>query len=227
MKKSLFLAGISISCIWQETILVKEVYFRGINGFPEKKTIAERIAFKGNTPVWKIDYANNGWQIVDSISFKEIEGKLLFDVFKPVYDFENQIIIGYKHSFSESKLQPILNTVIFEQDDNFRLAKSYLFELNYLMSLSPNQVGNEFGFKNGVLPLIFLKYGIPEKELLLNFNFKSNEKNWIIDDSFTYENYFLKRNYNYKDSMLIEIKITVENKKTNEILEFIENYRFE
>ena len=223
----LFLGMSQMACSQQNVVILKKCFSEGQESFPSKNYTCEKLFFNGQKLSYKINYSSNGWQIVDSVSY-QIEGsKLCAKSYQPLYDIENRRVTDYQLNSVDCNPNEVLsNDRLSQINDKFYLSREYLAALNFLLSKDPKQTDNGFLFDGGIIPSLFTQYGIPYDEPLSTFDF-TIEDGVIKSDSFVYENYVLKREYEYKSRMLEEVKIVVTNRKGVETSEYREYFEIE
>ena len=205
-----------------DTKIVKKIYIR------DREIIVQNMYFKNSNLIWKINFANNGWQILDSISYEYKNPNYCTKIYKPEYNELSNKIKSFKLTSLDCSNNYNYNSLILRTTDVFFLSKYYTNDLDFLLKLNPilksnlnNQ--NEYHFKKKVIPSILTNFGIPINEKLEMFTFTFNNK-LIESDFFKFEHFVLKRKYEYKDSILSIVYIEVINNKNKKTHQFKEMF---
>lgn len=216
-----------MACSQQDVVILKKCFSEGQESFPGKNYTCAKLFFKGQKLSYKINYSNNGWQIVDSVSYQREGAKLCAKSYQPLYDVENRKVKDYQlNSVACNPNEVLSDDKLSQINDKFHLSKEYLATLNFLLAKNPKQTANGFLFDGGIIPSLFTHYGIPYDEPLFTFDYTIKE-GVIKSDSFVYGDYDLIREYEYKSGVLKEVKIVVANRKGVEILEYREYFEIE
>ena len=88
----------------------------------------------------------------------------------------------------------------------------------------PKEIEGKFRFEKGIISSKLTKFGIPYDEILSYFTFKIDDRNLIVNDGFYFANFVVKREYSYSKSILQEVTIVVENKKSSTINKYSEKF---
>jgi hypothetical protein len=210
------------SCSQENTTIAKLAKFNG------KLTQVQKSYFNGGNLVYRINYANNGWQVLDSIVYEDKNTKHCWHFYKPTYDIENRKLL--KYDFSEVECEDKKNAFIQNVEDKYSLSKLYLDDLRFLLEI---EGGNKLELdgstlvtlKESIKPSILTKYGIPFNESLNNFSYKIDNE-LLVYDQFNFENYVLKREYFYsKNHVLTEVRIYVEGKNLDGEKSYVEQFK--
>ena len=199
-------------------------YFHSLN------YISQELFFIGTDLVSLVNYAYNGWQIYDSISYEKQYNGLCKKTFTPFYDEKER----FHRKYILSKTDYIENVGFSNQylnkiDDDYLLSRFYLKNLDFLLNcdyhFSSNISSDEctFSFKGNIIPSFFMEYGLGFDEVLNSFMFIISEDNLLEKDVFFFENCTVTRVYEYSKHRLQKVTITVSEKE-NIISTFQEYY---
>lgn len=203
-----------------KAVVLKKCLSEKSEGFPSNNYTCQKLYFVDGSLVCKVNLSNNGWQIIDSITYQNEGGKLCVKTFQPLYDVENKMVRSYD-LFNVESYQT--NESFFETKDKYNLSKEYLFNLDFLLSKKPEKTEWGYFFNFGFIPSLFTQYGIPANEILKTFNFII-EDSIVISDSFIYENFILFRNYEYLNDQLKSVVIFIKDRNGKIIFHFKEVY---
>ncbi|HBX21778.1 MAG TPA: hypothetical protein DEF88_15175 [Porphyromonadaceae bacterium] len=189
-----------------------------------KKYKTQELFFKKDKLLWAKNYSYNGWQIIDSLSYEYSDSIIYRHIFYPIYDETKRSFIKYKFMRTQAELRHAFsNNILSSINDNYHFSKCYLKDIDLLLNSEPIYENGVYKFPDGMIPSILLNYGIPYNENLYSFSFKIKE-NLIIEDSFDFLHYFIRRKYNYDNNILQKVIIEVHNKKSKD--NFIYNEEF-
>lgn len=229
MRLFYFFISISLSftaCSQENLKVVKMCSSSGDESFIDKNYKSQELFFKGENLIGQINYSYNGWQIYDSISYENKGLNLCVKTFTAQYNVEERLF--EKYAFEGVNCDEEINfsnRYLNNVNDKYFLSRPYLKDLDLLLGFHPHKNGDEFNFKEGVIPSILTKYGIPFNEKLNSFSFNiTSENNLISNDEFYFSGYIVKRKYEYVNSVLRSVIITIENKKTSVVLKYEEKY---
>lgn len=222
-----FISLSQVGCSQQSNVILKKCFSESTKSFKSKNYICQKLIFKEQNLICKINYSSNGWQIIDSVSYQNEGGKYCVKSYQPLYDVENKSVKNYEllnincNQVKESSYDNLLQI-----KDKYDLSSVYIDNIEFLLSKNPEKSVKGFIFKNGIIPSLFVQYGIPYDELLnaLTFNIKNK---LLKDDSFVYKNFVLTRNYEYDNGLLKEVRIEVRDRKERIISQFREVFELE
>lgn len=207
-----------------DVMIVKRSSYSGTLSFPSYDLTIQKLYYHNNKHIASVNYALNGWQIIDSSIFNYKDRGVYRVEFTPQYNDLSKNIERYVYSDS-SYSSNIDSFGLFDKlNDKYKLSKDYIEDLLELLNMQPKAYTKGYLFEDGVLPLLFLQYGIPKDELLTSFSFEI-ANNLIQNDCFEYDNYLLYRTYDYDENvMLRSVTIKVLAKKNDSELEFKEYF---
>ncbi|WP_276132771.1 hypothetical protein [Polluticoccus soli] len=207
----------------QQVMIIKRCNFEGNNHFSSENYICEKMYFNGEEPTARLTYAINNWQVYDSAVFEHKGNERCIVEFHPEYNFDSRIITRYKFARRVCGQEDTLNPLLWAIHDRYDLSKPYLKDLSFLLESDPDRKGDTFSFRDGIIPLFFVSYGIPYNELLYSFSFRISD-NTIRSDTFYLQYYTLTRSFKYEDGILQKVEIAVEDKRDNSISKWQEYF---
>lgn len=220
MKYSIFFL-LLIAC---NTIVTKnDIKIAKYVRFNEDTIIKHIISIKDGLKKYEINYANNGWQVLDSNSCEYMNDSLCYSyIYHPYYDIDTRRLKKYA-LHEKIKFQ---KTSRIHFNDKYNLSDKYSKDLDFLFStkLNPNH-DNKLIFDKKNAPSLLMEYGIPYDEILDSCKYKVVEKGLLSSDEFYFENYSLTRQYYYVNSMLKKVIISVKNNLRSETNEYVEEFK--
>lgn len=208
----------------KDVVIEKRQNFSGTLSFPSYDYLIQRLYFHNDKQIYNVNYALNGWQIIDSSAINYKDNKVCQVVFYPKYNSLNRYLEDYRYADSSCR-EDIDSFQIFNRlNDKYRLSKGYVKNIISLLYMEPKVFTEGYTFEGGVIPFLFFEYSIPREELLNSFKFEIIN-NLIQNDSFNFENYLLIREYEYDEhKMLKSITIHVKNKSDQSQVVFKEYF---
>lgn len=191
---------------------------------PTKNTICMKKYLENGRLICQINYASNGWQIIDSLAFRRDGNNLCIESYRPIYDSQHSKVKSYelanKNWKEKRALQPPLNKV----NDKYNLCEQYLKDLQFLLERHPIRHTKSWQFEGGIVPSLMYQYGIPINEPLDSFSY-SIDYNKINYEIFYFHNYTLTRQYKYDNRMLAKVLIKVFSKEHSSTTYYGEYFR--
>jgi hypothetical protein len=216
--KTIFLIFILLGCNaqGQKSIVIKSCYFGGSASSASRNYICQKLIFENEVPEVKIDYALNGWQVLDSIYYRIVGGRLCSLEYRPSYDVKNKRLEKYIYIKEECNSKSITNDILNLKKDKYDLLLPYLKDLQFLISRGAKKTGeHSYYFENGIIPSLFLQFGIPSNETLTSFCFDIFE-GLLLKETYDFEHYTLIRHYEYdKTIMLKKVQTTTMDKRSD------------
>jgi len=189
----------------------------------------QELCFKDSSLIWELNYSYTGWQIIDSIYYNLEDSVNYAEVYFATYeeDSDSTSVPHYEFRYFNKNQNNYLKSKPFSKiADAYFLTRSYLKDLKMLLELKPIKDSAGFLFEKPVIPSILTQYGIPYNEQLSSFSFELNDSgSLILKDSFTFDNYIVKRNYSYQNDVLEKVVITITKRKNGQIKEYIEVFK--
>lgn len=211
------------ACSQQKVEIVKKCRFDGNQSFPSRDVICQRIYIEGGVPVSKVEYAENGWQVIDSLVFERTEKEICCISYNPQYSLKTRKIEKYERVGRNCKEEGGLIKPLKDIEDEYGLTREYVKDLQFLLNQDPTQSNSVFQFEEGITPSLLAQYGIPFDELLYSFSFMIND-NLIKKDAFYFKNYILTREYKYDKKRLLEVQVIVNDKRYKTMSKFKEYF---
>ena len=207
-----------------DTRIVKEISLLG-------KGIKKQVMyFRDKDMIWEINYANNGWQVLDSVSYERNGLLICAKTYAAAY---NELQPDkYRYSLTDTacnKIAPLPQGPLPKIADHFSLVQPYFAEISKIglfeHAVLSKKKNNAFSIilKGQYIPSIHGAYGIPFDEQLNSCTFIMSNEKLLIQDNFYYKNFTVSRSYKYADLMLNEVVIQVKGKDSNN--EYAESFR--
>jgi hypothetical protein len=207
----------------QDNIIIKKITSRGIN-----EVTVKEIGYKDKTRIWEKNISSNGWQVLDSIAYNPEKSESP-NYYEPVYSENSKSIEkyileeDYFNSTELNKTNPIGDIV----KDKFSLSSYYISVIDDILRTS-NIDSASLNLTDTIIanyiPSILTHYGIPWNQLLDSCYYHINNEGFIEADKFYFNNYILEREYQYEDSILRQVNISVEMKRSGKIKTFTEKF---
>jgi hypothetical protein len=191
--------------------------------YPASNTICTKIYIVNDITNIQVEYASNGWQVIDSLVFTKESNTIYIKYYRPIYDENTFAIKTYELMRKEWKKEYKLKAPINIAIDKYCLCKQYLMDLQFLLERNPEQSMNNWRFREAIIPSLLHQYGIPITEYLDSFNFNI-DSSLIKNDIFYFRNYTLTRTYHYGNNVLSEVLIMVVSKKRPSFLYYRESF---
>lgn len=204
------------ACCQTDTKIVKEISLYG------QRIKKQEMYFRDKDMIREIHYANNGWQVLDSISYER--NGLLICAKTYAASYNELQPARYRYSLTDTvcnKIAPLPKGPLPEIEDRFSLVQPYFAEISKIglfehavLSEKRNHVFSII-LKGHYIPSIHGAYGIPFDEQLNSCTFMVSKEKLLIQDNFYYKNFTVSRAYKYADLMLKEVIIHIKGKGTN------------
>lgn len=213
----LLLVGCNTVATKNDTKITRYIHLDG-------DTIKKQVVFIRDTlKKYEINYANNGWQVLDSNSYEYLnDSSYYLYTYHPQYDIDTRVLKKYA---LHDKIKYQKNSRIHFGDE-YNLSDNYSRDLDFLFKtkLNPNH-DNKLIFHEKIVPSLLIEYGIPYNEILDSCKYKVTKNGLLSSDDFYFANYSVTRKYNYVNSTLKKVIISVKDKLHNEVNEYVEEFR--
>lgn len=212
-----------IGCSQDIMIIFKKCFNESTESFPSKNYKCQKLYFENENLVYIINYSLNNWQIIDSIVYQYGKGEYCIKSYQPIYNIENSTIDSYELLNVDCN-QNILS--VNSLNDRYSLSKFYIRSVEFLLSKHPEKYNDEYKFKDGIIPSLFMQYGIPYNESLNSFSFKI-DAGMLRNDKYVFKNFVLTRNFEYENGILKKVRILIKDVNENVISDMIEMFELE
>jgi hypothetical protein len=175
----------------------------------------QELLVKNGSLQWEINYAGNGWQVIDSIAYAYMETGIKAACYEPVYH-HGQTLLRYNLRKDKLIVAQGFNLLSGIGRRDF-LLKDYIAVWNTLMELQPELAqeaseGNVLRFEPKIKPSILSRYGIPFYEVLDSCVYMQSMPGQLAADSFYFENYTVQRIFSYDSLQLTDVDIRIYNR---------------
>lgn len=207
----------------QNVVIWKHVLIFSNDMFLPDSYISAKYSYRDNTLLYRLDYTDNGWQIIDSISYTKSDGLWY------VTHFDDIEHIGFKLHYGHSDTTQNLhytNDDIHYTIDKYEILSDYLDKINDLVLFCKKEPQylkqvhisdtSCYSFRDVNHTLLFAWYGVSIQETLYTYccHIKGNgEYDW---DRFCFSECTITRRFEY-DAQGDLCKVTV--KRTGEVPE--------
>lgn len=182
----------------------------------------QKMYYVDNLLLYKINYAFNGWQKLDSIVFNyDSIGYLCIYDYQAKYN-NDMTLIGYDLNYKDCT--EINHST--KLNDKLNLAFDYYNDILYCFGFKNKTLVNKGNdhlvkFQRGYAPSIMTDYGVPYNEILLSIKYRINN-NILLRDECDFKNYNVKREFIYENNYLSEVIVFFTNKRSCKIKRFKE-----
>lgn len=199
-----------ISCIWivvsyaQDVTLWKQIVrFNNDYSYWDQLYISTKYHYRDTAILYKMDYADNGWQVYDSISYKK-ENNLWYISYFDAYD--PSLRMYHRFSDTTQNLHSSNNDIHYAVD-KYGILPGYLDGINEIIFLykknSPHLIQTHIGdtccyyFEDGNSTLLFGEYGVGMEDTLKMYCCHIGEHNEYARDKFLFSSYTFVRFFEY------------------------------
>ena len=221
--------GVIFSSAQDEVIWKHTLRFSNDRYLP-KGYVASKYRYCNNTLLYKLDYSDNGWQVIDSITYKKGDGLWYISY----YDADASLRQHHRFSDTTQNLHHTNNDLHYAID-KYGLLPLYLDGINKLVYIckkqSPHLIQTQIDdtcyyiFKGVDHTLLFAEYGIPLEETLKMYCChigKQGEYDW---DTFYFSGYTVTRCFKYDTQCnLCKVTITKTREGTKGKTTWVEDY---
>ena len=113
----------------QNVVIWKHVLRFRNDRFLPKEYISAKYSYRDNTLLYRLDYTDNGWQIIDSISYKKSNGLWYITYF---HTQDMSLKLYYRDSDTTQNLH-YTNDDLHYTIDKYEILSDYLDEINDLV----------------------------------------------------------------------------------------------
>lgn len=225
----IFCVGSTLSFA-QDAVIWKHVLRFSEDRYLPKGYIASKYRYCDNTLLYKMNYSDNGWQVIDSITYKK-NNELWY-----ISYFDTDASLRLHHRFSDTTQNlHYTNNALHYTIDKYGVLPFYLDGINELIFIckkqSPHLIQTHisdtcyFFFKDVGHTLLFAEYGISMEETLMMYCCYIGKHGVYDWDKFCFSGHTVVRCFEYDtQGNLCKVVITKTHEGSKRKTTWVNNY---